>query len=551
MRIGTKRNKPRKGINYNGLDDKKLNVHGYRDYETKLYWNEKTQKWTIKKPSPALKESIIQIYDFKYYDTSKIKKEFGSKWERVALFLTELLINELSTGHKVDEWPWVYWNYLKQRIYLGNDYLLVIDKLVSLGLIETQRKKVDINNPFKFSVSFKLNIKFIEIEGEAYEKKTLLSEDYQNSILNYYSNVITPLDKIEKYIDSVIDSSKLDLSNDQLIEIVLSLTEKKKNQDKEALKNKFVQKSKKDKIKRKLSNELFYYDSYKSTIRYSIDNIQAYLNGSPLLKSYFYNIRRDTFGNRISHIFSNIPKSIRNQITIDGERVVEVDIISSQVSFLFVLIEKWFLKSSYGSDNNLVAPWDFFIKYSTLSVIDKNQDFYKILKIQAANTYNDYLNATRDQMKLLFLKVALGNPKRDSLSGHNKKEFISNLIGRKFYDFLISLTKIEIEGVKKHERYKNIAAILQREESAFLDIVMSKLIDIDIKFIPIYDSLIIKESDQYKVKAIFKEVIKSHAVETFIRIDKNEEEVDLTGYDYELGGIIIDNDQIDRFLKAS
>lgn len=40
MKIETKRNKPRKGINYNGLDDKKLNVHGYRDYETKLYWND-------------------------------------------------------------------------------------------------------------------------------------------------------------------------------------------------------------------------------------------------------------------------------------------------------------------------------------------------------------------------------------------------------------------------------------------------------------------------------------------------------------------------------
>jgi hypothetical protein len=133
----------------------------------------------------------------------------------------------------------------------------------------------------------------------------------------------------------------------------------------------------------------------------------------------------------------------------------------------------------------------------------------------------------------------------------HKKEFISNLFGSKFYDFLVSLTKIEIEGVKKHESYKNIAAILQREESAFLDIVMSKLIDFDIKFIPIYDSLIIKESDQYKVRAIFKEVIKSQEVESFIRIDKNEEEVDLTGYDYELGGIIIDNDQIARFLKAS
>lgn len=549
--IVTKRNKARKGVNYNGLNDNKVNVHGYRDYETKLYWNEKTQKWTVKKPSPVLKESIIQIYDFKFYNTSQIKHVFGSKWERVSLFLTELFNNELSTGHKLDEWPWVYWNYSKQRTYLGNDYLIIIHKLVNLGLIETQRLQVDINNPFKFSVSFKLNINFWEIEGEAYEKKPLLSEDYQNSILNYYSSAIKPQDRIEKYIYSVIDSSKIELDNDKLDEIVYCLTEKKKNLDKEALENKFVQKAKKDKLKRKLRNEQFYYDNYKSTIKYSIESIQAYLDGSPIFKSYFYNIRRDTFGNRISHIFSNIPKSLRNQITIEDEKVVEVDIISSQVSFLFVLIEKWFLKSSFGSDNNLAAPWEFFIKYSTLSVIDKNQDFYKILKIQAANKDNQCLNSTREQMKLLFLKVALGNPKRDSLSGHNKKEFISNLFGSEFYDFLISLSKIDVVGVKKHESYKNIAAILQREESAFLDIVMNKLIDSNIKFIPIYDSLIIKESDQNKVRTIIKEVIKSLEVEKYIRIDKNEEEKDLTDYEHNLEDVVIDKDIINSFLKAS
>jgi hypothetical protein len=549
--IVTKRNKARKGVNYNGLNDNEVNVHGYRDYETKLYWNEKTQKWTVKKPSPVLKESIIQIYDFKYYNTSQIKLAFGSKWERVSLFLTELFNNELSTGHKLDEWPWVYWNYSKQRTYLGNDYLIIIHKLVNLGLIETQRLQVDINNPFKFSVSFKLNINFLEIEGEAYEKKPLLSEDYQNSILNYYSSAITPQDRIEKYIYSVIDTSKIELDNDKFDEIVHCLKEKKKNLDKEALENKFVQKAKKDKLKRKLRNEQFYYDKYKSTIKYSIENIQAYLDGSPIFKSYFYNIRRDTFGNRISHIISNIPKSLRNQITIEGEKVVEVDIISSQVSFLFVLIEKWFLKSSFGSDYNLAAPWEFFVKYSTLSVIDMNQDFYKILKIQVANKYNECHNTTREQMKLLFLKVALGNPKRDSLSGYNKKEFISNLFGSEFYDFLISLSKIEVEGVKKHESYKNIAAILQREESAFLDIVMNELIDSNIKFIPIYDSLIIKESDQNKVRTIFKEVIKSLEVEKYIRIDKIEEEKDLTDYEHNLEDVVIDKDIINSFLKAS
>lgn len=549
--IVTKRNKARKGVNYNGLNDNEVNVHGYRDYETKLYWNEKTQKWTVKKPSPVLKESIIQIYDFKYYNTSQIKLAFGSKWERVSLFLTELFNNELSTGHKLDEWPWVYWNYSKQRTYLGNDYLIIIHKLVNLGLIETQRLQVDINNPFKFSVSFKLNINFLEIDGEAYEKKPLLSEDYQNSILNYYSSALAPQDRIEKYIYSVFDTAKIELDNDQFDEIVHCLTEKKKNLDNEALNNKFVQKAKKDKLKRKLRNEQFYYDNYKSTIKYSIESIQAYLDGSPIFKSYFYNIRRDTFGNRISHIFSNIPKSLRNQITIEGEKVVEVDIISSQVSFLFVLIEKWFINSSFGSDNKLIAPWEFFLKYSTLSIIDSNQDFYKILKLQVANKYKECSQVTREQMKILFLKIALGDPKLISLSGYIKKDFISNLCGSQFYEFLTTLSKIEIKGVNKPERYKNLAAILQREESVFLDMVMDKLIDSDIKFIPIYDSLIIKESDQNKVRTIFKEVIKSLEVEKYIRIDKNEEEKDLTDYEHNLDDVVIDEDVINSFLKAS
>ena len=44
-----------------------------------------------------------------------------------------------------------------------------------------------------------------------------------------------------------------------------------------------------------------------------------------------------------------MPKQMRKQLTIDGEAVVEIDIKSSQPSFLYVLIRKWF-ESKFNED---------------------------------------------------------------------------------------------------------------------------------------------------------------------------------------------------------
>jgi hypothetical protein len=546
-------NKPRLGVSYNGIDKDEIPEHGVRHYTTKKYWNVLTQKWTLNKPSPILKNSEIIVYNFKYFNLDRIKILFGKRWEKVAYFLTELFRKEITSGYKLEDWPWVYINYYQLRTYLGNDYVCTLEQLESIGLIDSQRQ-INKHEPIKVSVRYRLNINFILVGGEVYKETQLLSPDYQNTLLGLFSKSNFELNEVVGYIESVLDSSVIDISQDQRKDLIKHIVESKRAQDIGLLRNDFESVKNKNKLKRKLQNESFHYHAYEFKLKYLIESIESYMTGNQDFKKYAFNIRKDDFGNRISHIFSNVPKNLRKYIRIDGERVVEVDIISSQVSFLFVLIEKWFLKSNYAYENQLIAPWEFYLKYSTLSVINKNQDFYKILKIQVANNYKEHTNLTRDQMKLLFLKIALGEPKFITFSGYIKKEFITSLFGSQFYDFLVSLSKIEMKGVSKDESYKNIAAILQREESAFLDLVMKKLIESNIKFIPIYDSLVIKESDQDKVKAIFKEVIKSQGIEKFIRIDKEESDegdINLTDYEHNLYDVVIDKDIINSFLKAS
>ena len=64
------------------------------------------------------------------------------------------------------------------------------------------------------------------------------------------------------------------------------------------------------------------------------------LNSIDWVRKYYYNIKVDEYGNRLSHIVSNMPKIYRKDLKIDGEEVVEIDINASQPSFLCLLFEK-------------------------------------------------------------------------------------------------------------------------------------------------------------------------------------------------------------------
>jgi hypothetical protein len=75
-----------------------------------------------------------------------------------------------------------------------------------------------------------------------------------------------------------------------------------------------------------------------------------------------------------------------------------------------------------------------------------------------------------------------------------------------------------VEGIDKSESYKNLSALLQRKESALLEEVMEELMVKEIKFLPLYDSLMIKESDVWQVIKTYYRIIDKNNLNEFIRI---------------------------------
>jgi hypothetical protein len=65
-----------------------------------------------------------------------------------------------------------------------------------------------------------------------------------------------------------------------------------------------------------------------------------------------------------------------------------------------------------------------------------------------------------------------------------------------------------------------MSALLQREESVFLDKVINRLIADNIDFLPLYDSLIVKSKDEQKVREFFNEIILEDNLLKFIQLRK-------------------------------
>jgi hypothetical protein len=212
---------------------------------------------------------------------------------------------------------------------------------------------------------------------------------------------------------------------------------------------------------------------------------------------------------------------MRKQLTIDGEAVVELDIKSSQPSFLYVLIRKWFesrLTEDFKADPNqeiidrtLNMPLSYKDRFDVvMGASNLDVYVYMAFKMYGINWKRTHPNA-RTEMKTLFYKLIFGNPK-DPIKGKPRQELVSFFFGFYMYEFISALALTDL-GLELNKKYANLSALLQREEASFMADVMAEMYNNGVKFIPIYDSLIIKASDREKAKFHFNNIIRSHKLE--------------------------------------
>ena len=488
--------------------------HGQRHRVSKKYYNEFKEEWCSKRSKKVLLDkSKLVLFDFKFYSISKIKEEYGVlDYEKVAMFISRLYLMHYK-GYKVDDWKVIYWSYDDLVTFLGVRWIDILEKLNDDGIVSYKEVtfKRDTTKMLKY---FMLNKGFTQVEGDVYQEVYLRDGTYEERILHYYKVLARARTGIAKAIEKTMDETELVIKTD-IDKLNESIWDDKQITDDALLANDYTSNKELAKIKRRRK------DLAKSKIEYK-GILKRYYNylcrvqacNSIDEKRALYGINADTFGFRISHMFSNAPRRYRKHLSIEGESVVEIDIKASQPSFLHALFNKWF-----GLDNadrfKVVPPNSFINKMVMLSGSDK-LDLYKYMAMKVKGIAKIGDSTSRAEMKKLFYAIVLGDPVH-KLKGQDKKKLVDELFGYGFYEFLTELAKIDF-GLEVDRKAKNLVALLQREESSFLNSVMLKLVEDGICFLPLYDSLIVKSSDAEAAKSAFRTAILEQKLTGVIQI---------------------------------
>lgn len=491
-----------------------LKIHNKWYKEKNGYWNEFKGIYVKHKCEDLLKESVFKIYDFKYYGIDSIKKDFNYKyWEKISMFIT-VLFKKHFNGMKCTDWRKVHIEAKVIRMYLGRDYISILEKLEELKIIEIslESNKYNMKKPCKLIT---LNNAFICVKGTLYTEKNLISEKYQNSIIDYYTKVLNKRKGIEKQIEIVLDKCSFSLGKDQMI-LDIEIAEDKFNKETKRLSNVFESDIEKKKLLKKLSHKVEFLNEHINQLNKYYNGLMGKLNANELVRKFEYNIQIQEFGNRIGHVFSNMPKKYRKRLKIDGEDVIEVDIVSSQVAFLNILLKKWF-DSNSGIMMNSPFPFVMMEKLTMLYSDESRMDLYKYMALKLNGMQGIVNSNTRNEMKLVFMGLLFGSTKYEKYKGRNRKEMISELFGSEFYDLMKEIEKSDVNGITTR-KYRNLSALLQREESKFLSEVMNSLMEEGVMFLPLYDSLIVKQSDGLKVNNAFQSIIEKNGFRGIVKV---------------------------------
>jgi len=190
----------------------------------------------------------------------------------------------------------------------------------------------------------------------------------------------------------------------------------------------------------------------------------------------------DQYG-RMHTNFTNLKKEIKVQfLTIDGDRLSEVDIINSQPLFFAKMLEDEI------GEKNLNREVKRFIALTKNGLI-----------------YDDFVNKspsleTRKEAKILFYKVLFGY--------NNDSE--TDKIFKSFYPTVYEYIK-EYKSIGKS--YKQFSHILQRMESKFIfNTLVRKLKNIypHIKLFTIHDSICFPEKYKTEVNLVFNNCFKEY-----------------------------------------
>lgn len=484
--------------------------HGQKHPTTKRYYNEYTGTWTSKKSKRRFQsKGTVVVYDFYYYHIDRIKEDFGNKaYEKVAMFLTKQFQRQMQ-GYRADDWDYVYWDSRRLELFLGYKWRDILNVLDSNYInIDHSASKYNRNKRCWY---IQLSPKFVEDKDRIFKRSYLRDVKYQNSIKRYCRTLSKDLTGIKGFIADTLDHIVIEIKDINVIN--QRIWDQKLAYWHASLSNEYLPVRERKEIQKRLDEPQKIKERYLSRLRAYYANVLEIQQTEDRDQRWeLYNIKESSFGSRLSHTYSNMPREYRKHLKIDGDAVIEVDIKASQPTFLFVLFSKWY-RTKYRNAAN--TPQLYSDVFEALS--QTNMDVYKymVLKLKGLKYLKDPMS--REEMKSLFYRLVFGHPKY-KVSQRDKKEIVVKAFGSDFYDFLEGVSKVDLrlEGVDR--TYKNLSAMLQREESAFLYSVMKRLIKEKVYILPLYDSLIVRKGDQQRVVSAFESIVVSSGLKGIIRL---------------------------------
>jgi hypothetical protein len=222
---------------------------------------------------------------------------------------------------------------------------------------------------------------------------------------------------------------------------------------------------------------------------------------SSMLESYYSVFKHssrcttDIFANRLHTTITNMSKEMRKHLTIDNKDIVEIDITASQVFFFAATVKEANVENA-----------DMFLKDVC------SQDFYTLL-----NNNNNIED--RDEFKSSFFRTILYSCKHSMLKYSKTDE-----VAKRFKERYESIFKYLLK-VKNYDRKDNIKANaalakrMQRIESTYMRKAWKELLERNIKFTCVIDSIICKKEDLNKVIEVFYSVLSEISEIIQVKID--------------------------------
>jgi hypothetical protein len=199
---------------------------------------------------------------------------------------------------------------------------------------------------------------------------------------------------------------------------------------------------------------------------------------------------------------------MRKYIRLGDEPSVEVRIRSSLPAFLYVLLHKWKNESNpFGMAQQI--PKGYLTRFEQARHEGMDMYAYMAEQMMGRDSINDA--EARKEMHRLFSNIVFGKINTGS-EGPAMTALVSSLFGREFIVFLKQFKK-KSTGLPLNFYHKNFYTLLHREVSEFMQDVMERAMRAGILFIPMFDTMIVKNSQVRQMQEVFQAAMKARGLD--------------------------------------